>query len=277
MSLQGHSHWKLWTLGVLLCLSAAALPVFLRWFEYSCLYFPDKNVTRSPDSLGMRWDSRSIVTADRVHIRAWHVKARADGAPLVIYLHGNGGNIGDYLDEASVLVGMGLDVLLVEYRGYGESAGSPSEKGFYLDAQAAYDWAAGELAPPRVVVFGRSLGTAVAADLAVNRPVSALILESPFTSGVEIGKEKFPWLPVRLIMTQKYDTISKIGRLKCPLLVLHSPDDEVVPFRMGRRLFETAAVPKAFVELRGGHNDGWSASGGVFADGVSSFIKANLK
>jgi len=264
-------------LGVLLCLSAVALPVFLRWFEYSCLYFPDRNVTRSPDSLGLQWDSRSVIAEDGTHIRAWHLKARGQKPPLVIYLHGNGGNIGDYLDEASVLVHMGLDVLMVEYRGYGESGGSPSEKGFYMDARAAYDFAVGELGASRVVAFGRSLGTAVAADLAVNRPVAALILESPFTSGVEIGKEKFPWLPVRLIMTQKYDTFSKISRLKCPLLVLHSPDDEIVPFRMGRRLFETAAVPKAFVELRGGHNDGWSASGGAFSEGVSSFLKANLK
>lgn len=262
---------------LLFCAAAFVLPRFLRWFEYSCLYFPERDIPRTPAQLGLAWEDHTINTVDGVRIKLWHIKARAPQAPLVLYFHGNGGNISSYIDEAAVLSGLGCDVLLVEYRGYGESGGSPSEKGFYLDAQAAYDWALRALRPSRTVAFGRSLGTAVAADLAVNRPVSALLLESPFTSGIEIGKDKFPRLPVRLIMTQKYDTLSKITSLKCPLLVLHSPQDEIVPFRMGRKLFETASVPKAFVELRGGHNDGWSSSGDVFAEGVSAFLRDKLR
>jgi len=256
---------------LILVFLAAGAWLGMRWFEDLNLYHPDRAMRAVPPP----WREVFIKSQDEVKLQLWLAQPRKPNAPLVIFLHGNGGNIGDRAAKGQLLNSLGCGVLLVSYRGYGHSGGKPSERGLYLDAQSAFDWALRELKPARTVVYGESLGTAVAAELASRRKPDALILESPFTSALEMGRIFFPWLPLKLMLSQKYDTLSKISSVHCPLLVLHSRQDELVPFGMGRRVYDAANAPKAFAELTGGHNDGWSVSGAVYVKALAAFLKEN--
>ncbi len=247
----------------------------VRRFERLNLYFPEKNLYGSPADYGLGYEAVRLVTADGKQLGAWYIPPVEDKAKVVIMSHGNGGNRCYRLAKQALFSSLGCGVLSYDYRGYGDSQGSPSEKGTYLDVQAAYDWLAAEkkIAPERVVSFGESLGCAMALELALKRPVRALIMESPFTSVEEMGKVYFPFLPVKLMVSFKYDNKSKISSLKAPVLIIHSPDDEIVPFRMGRELFEKAPEPKAFLEIRGTHNDGYQMSEKVYKVGIKKFLE----
>jgi fermentation-respiration switch protein FrsA (DUF1100 family) len=192
-----------------------------------------------------------------------------------VYNHGNAGNISNRLPKAEIFQSLGLGVLLYDYRGYGKSEGTPSERGTYADAAAAYRWLTEvkKIPPEKVVMYGESLGCAVALETALQEKSRALILESPFTSTVDMAKEIFPFLPARLMVTFKYDNAAKIGALKEPLLVLHSKDDDIVPFRMGRALFEAAPEPKRFQELKGSHDEGYLDSGDAYPRAIRDFLE----
>ena len=179
-------------------------------------------------------------------------------APVVLFLHGNAGNISHRLDTAKLLSGLGAGVLLLSYRGYGLSEGSPDEAGTYADAAAAHAHLTGELGIPasRLVVFGRSLGGGIASWLASERDCGALILESTFTSVPDMGAAIYPAFPVRVLARIHYDTRSRLARLRCPVTIIHSRADEVVPFSHGETLFREAGTDKRFVEIQGGHNAG---------------------
>jgi fermentation-respiration switch protein FrsA (DUF1100 family) len=174
----------------------------------------------------------------------------------MLVCHGNAGNISHRLDTCIALLATGVNVFVFDYRGYGRSEGRPSEEGTYRDAQAAYQWLRQKGFPgTNIVAFGESLGGGVATELAVREPVGGLVLQSTFTSIPDMGAELFPWLPVRWLGTIRYDTHSKLPRLKVPVLVMHSPADELVGFHHGQRNFAAANEPKLFWELRGDHNN----------------------
>ena len=164
-------------------------------------------------------------------------------------------------------------MLLFDYRGYGRSSGRPDEQGTYLDAEAAYRWLAEKKKVPadRIVIHGESLGGAVAMELALRRRAAGLILESTFTSVVEMCRHVFPFLPADLVVRFRYDTLSKIPELSCPVLVMHSPDDDIVPFAMGRRLFAAAPEPKTFFEMKGSHNEGFLDTGPAYEKAIAGF------
>ncbi len=172
-----------------------------------------------------------------------------------------------------------LSVLIFDYRGYGKSGGSPSEEGTYRDADAAWGYLlhTRKVPPEKIVLFGRSLGGAVAAELARRTKPAALILESTFTSLPDLGAEIYPWLPVRVLSKFRYSTLDKIASLTCPKLIIHSPRDEIVPFGQGRALFERAAPPKTFLEIAGGHNDGFLLSETRYKEGLGIFLDTILK
>ena len=195
-------------------------------------------------------------TEDGLALQGWHSAARA-GRPTLVYFHGNAGHLGDRVFLVRPYVEAGYGVLLAGYRGYGGNPGSPSEEGFYADGRAALAWLAGTGVPPdRTVLFGESLGTGVAVEMAVEHPVAGLILQSPFTSVVEVGQDKAPWLPVSLLMTHRFDSLSRIERISAPLLLIHGEADRVIPVRFGRRLFAAAPEPKTAHFIPGaGHND----------------------
>ena len=223
------------------------------------MYFPGPPVGPPPDVPGLLLREEWIGTPDGQRLHAWTVRPEDAGEriPAVLFCHGNAGTIADRQPTAEAFAAMGYEVLLFDYRGYGGSSGKPSEEGTYVDALAAYDRLAGDpgVDAKRIVVFGESLGGAVAIELAGRRKVSAVVVESTFTSMPDIGASVYPWIPVRLLARARYDSIGKIGSLGVPVLVLHSPDDDLIPFEHGKRLFEAAREPKQFLATSGRHND----------------------
>jgi fermentation-respiration switch protein FrsA (DUF1100 family) len=173
------------------------------------------------------------------------------------------------------LLQLGLNLLAFDYRGYGESTGTPSESGLYDDATAAYDYLRRSLGVPatRILVFGHSLGSAVALDLVSRLPAAGLIVEGAPTSVVDRGQELYPYIPVRWIAVSQFPSSRKVGHLTIPKLFLHAREDEVIPLQHGRRLFEAAIPPKTFVELRGGHGDAFQVDSATYFSSISHFIR----
>jgi fermentation-respiration switch protein FrsA (DUF1100 family) len=253
----------------------ALLWVFLRWFEWRSVFIPFGRPDSSPADAGLKFESVTLTTADGVKLDAWHVPK--PGAKLtVIFCHGNAGNIGHRLDKLSILHDAGVNVFIFDYRGYGRSEGWPSEQGTYKDALAAYDWLRREksVAPEQIVVQGESLGCAVSVELARQRPIGGLVLESGFASVPEMARAVYPWLPLHLICQIRYDTLSTIGSVKAPLLSLHSREDEIVPFSHAERVFAAAPGPKKLVEIRGDHNNGFATSEKVYRAALAGFFRS---
>ena len=261
----------------LIVLVLAALPalwLLLRRFERHQMYYPTRPLEATPDQAGMEYEDLRLTAADGVRLHGWWIPAGADRG-TVLFCHGNAGNISHRLDSVAVFHRLGLNVLIFDYRGFGWSEGTPDEEGTYRDAEAAYRHLREErgIDPDRIVIFGRSLGGAVAVELAGRVEAAGLIAESTFTSTVEMGKLIYPFLPIRLMVRNRYDSLSKVGSLNLPSLFIHSPDDELVPFDHGRRLYRAAAEPREFLAIRGGHGDGFLVSGETYAAGIDSFLK----
>jgi uncharacterized protein len=242
-----------------LLIACLLLVLMFRWFEHSQVYHPDRVLTATGADLGRRFEDVWFKTSDGVELHGWFFPANTHSSRAhlaVLVCHGNAGNIGHRLDTCAALLATGANIFLFDYRGYGRSQGRPSEEGTYRDAQAAHAWLRQKgFAGPSIVAFGESLGGGVAAELAVRDPVGGLVLESTFTSLPDIGAELFPWLPVRWLSTIGYNTHSKLPRLRVPVLVMHSPADELVGIHHGKANFAAANEPKLFWELRGDHND----------------------
>jgi fermentation-respiration switch protein FrsA (DUF1100 family) len=262
---------------IALLICGTAFIVTLYFMQPGMVYFPEKKILETPHNIGLIYEEVSLKTKDGVTISGWYIPAEKERGVL-LFCHGNGGNISHRLDSIKIFNSLNLSVFIFDYRGYGKSEGTPTEKGTYLDAEAAWDYLIkikGKQ-PEKIVVFGRSLGGAVAGDLALRKNPAGLIIESSFSSLPDIGKKYYPLLPVSLLSRFKYDTISKIGRINCPKLIIHSPEDEVVPYDHGITLFENALPPKYFLGIRGGHNDGFFISGSLYTDGLRKFLDIAL-
>ncbi len=223
------------------------------------LFLPDlpgRAVLRTPASRGLAFEEVSLVASDGVGLHGWYLP-HPRAVQTLLFCHGNAGNISHRLDSLEVFHELGLSVLIFDYRGYGKSGGSPSESGSYRDVKAAWAFLVDEkgIPPNRIILYGRSLGAAVAAALPDRNRAAALILESTFTSVPDLAQALYPWLPARWLSRYRYDTLGGLGGLSVPLLVVHSRDDEIIPFSHARRLFDAAREPKQLLELRGGHND----------------------
>ena len=261
----------------LLKLLAACLliVVMLRWFEHSQVYHPDKVMATTGADLGRPFEDLFFKASDGVELNGWFFPANTNAHRrqyVVLLCHGNAGNISHRLDTCAALLAAGVNVLLFDYRGYGRSQGRPSEEGTYRDAQAAYQWLRQKgFAGTNIIAFGESLGGGVAAELAVREPVGGLVLQSTFTSVPDMGAELFPWLPVRWLGKIHYNTRGKLPRLHMPVLVMHSPADELVRFHHGKANFAAANEPKLFWELRGDHNNPLADSK-AFLAGIEKFL-----
>jgi hypothetical protein len=233
--------------------------IMLRWFEHSQVYHPDRVLHATGAELGRPFEDVYFRAADGVELNGWFFPSDTNStrsSQVVLYCHGNGGNISYRLDMVHALVSTGVNVFLFDYRGYGRSRGHPSEEGTYRDAEAAYEWLRQKgFEGKEILVFGESLGGGVASELATRVVTAGLILQSTFTCIPDIGAELFPWLPVRLLSRIKYDTLSKLSRIKTPVMVMHSREDRLIRFRHGERNFAAAHEPKVFCELAGDHND----------------------
>jgi fermentation-respiration switch protein FrsA (DUF1100 family) len=246
------------------------------WMEKGLIFFPTREMTITPAYVGLRFEDLYLKTSDGIRVNAWfipHPEARAS----LLWLHGNGGNLSHRVDQLRWLhEWVPAHVLMLDYREYGRSEGTVTEEGTYRDAEAAYDHLVSrpESASGRVVVFGQSLGSAVAVELSLRRRVDGLILEAPLISIREMARTVFPWFPGTGWLKTRYDTLSKIGKVKAPLLILHGDRDEIVPFEHGERLYGAANEPKRFYTIRGsGHNDTYIVGGRPYFEEMARFIR----
>ena len=268
---------RVWRLFVYVLSAYVGVCVLISLFQSKLVYYPSRGYDMTPTDVGLDYEDLTLQTNDGLSIAAWYVPHPA-AKGSVIFCHGNAGNISDRLHSVELLHRMGLNVLIFDYRGFGRSEGKPNEQGTYEDAETAWrhlvDWR-GEL-PERVVLFGRSLGGGVAIELAKRHTPGALVVESTFTSLVDVGRVHFWFLPVRLLLTYRYDSIDKVPHVMCPKLFLHGRDDGLIPFRIGEKLFEAAAEPKQFIETPGGHNEAGFTYSPEFTDRVAAFIDEAL-
>ena len=251
--------------------------MLLRWFEYSQVYHPTHPWEATPADIGAPFEDVTFAASDGLKLSGWFMPAPTNSARrdwAVLACHGNGGNISHRVGLYQALLNMGFNVLAFDYRGYGRSAGRPNEAGTYRDAAAAWDWLRQKgFAANHIILHGESLGGGIASELALREPgAGGLILQSTFTSIPAIGAELFPWLPVRMLSTIKYDTKSKLPGIKVPLLVMHSRSDTLVRFHHSEENFAAANQPKVFQELRGDHNDPYWEDPG-FKDGFGQLMK----
>jgi len=249
--------------------------IALMFFLQSHLvYFPDGQIIDTPADRGMAYEEISFEAADGVQLSAWYVPAEA-GRGVVLFSHGNGGNISYNLPFVEILHRVGLSIFIYDYRGYGRSKGKPSEEGTYSDIAGAWRYLTESRKVPagQILLYGQSLGGPIAAKLAREKSPVALVLDSTFTSFIDIAGHHYPILPVRWLARFEYNTIEHVRNIRCPVLVIHSSDDEIVPFKQGVALYEAAQEPKAFVKLRGGHNDALYLSAVQYREGIDAFLK----
>lgn len=254
----------------------AALALYLYTFQARFVYFPDlpsRQVDATPADIGLAYESVRLATRDGETLAGWYVPADAAHGTL-LYLHGNAGNIGHRLDPLDVFHRLGLNVLIFDYRGYGDSTGRPDEQGTYEDALAAWQYLTRHRGEPpgRIVLFGESLGGAVAAWLAARHRPAALAVYASFTSAPELAQVLYPMFPVRWLARFRYDTRAALAEVDCPVLILHGRDDEIVPFRHAQALFAAANEPKRLVGLRGGHNDALLLGHETYAREIETFV-----
>jgi hypothetical protein len=254
------------------------LCLILYVFQERYVYFPTRELAVTPAAYGLDYEELWLTTADGVHLHGWYVPAPATRG-AILFLHGNGGNISHRLDTLKIFHDLGLAALIIDYRGYGASGGRPSEEGTYLDAQAAWRHLleVKGYSQDRIVLFGRSLGGAVAAWLAARTRPAGLIVESTFTSVEDMGRHYYPFLPVRWLTRIHYPVLGYLRQVQSPVLIVHSPDDEIVPYNQGRRLYEAAPMPKYFLELIGDHNHGFMLSGPRYVQGLEKFLSNVLE
>lgn len=240
--------------------AAVALYGVVRWFEWSQIFHPLKKMEGDPGMVGLDYDEVVFNAEDGCRLFGWWIP-NEEAVGSVVYCHGNAGNISTRLDVYRGLHDLGLNVFVFDYRGYGISGGIPGEKGLYRDARAAYEVVRArheDADEPPIMIYGASLGGAVAIHLASEKYCRGLVVEGGFLSAVDVGERWFPWLPIRLIARQRFDTSKIISTISTPKLFAHSQHDRVIPPDLGNNLFTAASAPKKFVSLNGEHGEaGW--------------------
>lgn len=250
--------------------------LYVMLLESRSVFFPSVGYSAAkPSDIRLLYEDVYFLTPDGLKIHGWFVPAKKDPQEALTFLffHGNAGNIGNRLEKIEMFHDLGSNVFIIDYRGYGLSDGRPSENGIYVDAQAAFDYLLSrqDVRHDRILAVGVSLGGAVAVDLAMNRPVCGLVMQSTMTSAKDMAKKILPIAPLFLIRTQM-NSIEKIARVTVPKLIVHSVEDEMIPFAMGQSLFAAALEPKQFLQLQGSHNEGHIFYRDIYMNGVREFL-----
>jgi fermentation-respiration switch protein FrsA (DUF1100 family) len=284
------------SIAVVLFITYSVLGWTLYFMQPTFLYGPVREVPYTPGELGLDFESVVFKSGNGLQLSGWYIPASLEARPeaasvqrgdllltgqaeksefTVLFCHGNGGNIMHRLDSINIFYNLGLNCFIFDYRGYGNSEGKADEEGTYLDVMAAYKWLREEkkISANNIIVFGRSLGGSIAAQLASKVKVKALIIESAFTSYVDIGKKFYPYMPVRWFARFSYQTIDYVKEVRCPVMIIHSRGDEIIPFEFGLELYEAANEPKEFVEIFGSHNDGFLVSSEVYKGAWSKWLR----
>jgi len=267
--------WIIIATVVILYLCLLAVMYFL---QPGMVYFPSRSMELTPGQIGLDFEEVNLKTADGVTIHGWMILANPARATL-LFCHGNGGNISNRLESIQQFHQLGLSVFIFDYHGYGKSGGKPGEKETYFDAEAAWNYLAETrgLNPDSIIIFGRSLGGAVAVWLAAEHRPGALIIESSFLSLPDIAAHHYPFLPVKLLARYRYDSAKNLKKVEAPILIIHSPEDDLIPFEHGQKLYELAGEPKEFLEISGDHNDGYLNSDPDYRRGIEAFLSKYLK
>ena len=244
----------------------------------SMVFYPLKDIEATPKDWGMNYESVNLKLSDDENISAWYLP-HPEAVKTILFFHGNGGNISHRGDSIYIFHKLKLNVLIIDYPGYGESDGTPSELGLYQSADAAWMYLTKnkKLNPDRVIIFGRSLGGAVAVDLASRVKAGGLILESTFSSVRDILNIVMPKLSHFIYLRYSMDSINKLKTIDMPVLVIHSPEDTVIPFELGVKLFQGVQSEKDFLQLQGGHNDGFMQSISLYMPRIRTFTSPSLE
>lgn len=266
------------TAGVLILAGIVIFYVLKAWRLYlrqhQLVYNPSREHSATPDDSGISYENVSFRSSDNILLHGWY--AALDGATKIILLcHGNTGNISDCISSISLFHQLGYSCFVFDYRGYGHSEGQADEQGTYKDAEAAWTYLLNQRhhAPQDIIILGRSLGAAIACHLAAQHTPAALVLESTFTSMPDIAAESYRLIPARLMTRYCYPTVDNIRQIKCPVLIVHSHEDAVIPLSHGQRLYAAAPEPKSFLEISGDHAEGFLQCGAVYSNGLSDFLK----
>ena len=269
--------WKLIIIGIGIY---AAISIYVYIMQSALIFYPNmpgRTLISTPENIGLAYQDVAFVTEDNIKLHGWFIPNN-NAKGTVLFFHGNAGNISHRLNSIAIFHRLELNVFIIDYRGYGKSEGKITEKGTYRDAEAAWNYLnqTQGISGKQIIIFGRSLGASIASKLATKHTPAALIIESGFTSVPSMGQRFYPFLPIRWLTHFKYDTKENIKYISCPVMVAHSKNDEIIPYHEGREIFEAAPEPKQFLEMQGGHNDGFIVSGTSYVKGLRSFINKNL-
>jgi len=237
----------------------------------SITFYPFEELVATPADWQLAYEDVSLTTADSVKIHGWYLPHTGSKKAL-LFLHGNGGNISHRGESLAIFHRLGFNVLIIDYRGYGSSEGSPSETGLFNDALAAWQYLTQRgFAANDIVVFGRSLGGSIAAKLAAEVQPGGLILESTFSSARDLANMLFPVLSHMVILRYDFATAQYVKQVQGPVMVVHSPEDDVIPFHLGEKVFQAANQPKFFTRISGDHNYGFIQSQPVYEQSLKAF------
>ena len=260
---------------LLLLLGMAMLNSCMYPQQPSMVFFPSATLGQTPAEWGLAYEDVFLNTEDGVRLHGWYLPHRGSQLTL-LFFHGNAGNISHRGASVKIFHQLGLNLFIFDYRGYGKSQGKPDEAGFYQDARAAWRYLTDErgLDQNDIVLFGRSLGGAVAAKLAAEVHPGGLILESTFSSARDVANAVFPVLSRLILLRYDFNAVAHVKQVTSPVLVLHSPDDEIIPLRLGEKVFQAANEPKIFVKLKGDHNSGFLVSQPDYGRTLGRFISS---
>lgn len=263
----------LWLAGIIVA-GYLFLLIVMYLFQSHFVFYPSKEMRYDPQDIGLTFEDLFLETEDGLNLHGWYVPAE-DSRATILFFHGNAGNISHRLESIRIFHKLGLNVLIFDYRGYGKSEGKPSEAGTYIDALTFWKYVTEikNQPPEKIILFGRSLGGAVAAWLGARVDAGGVVLESTFTSAVDLAREIYPFLPVNALMHIQYPVSDYLVKIQAPLLILHSIEDEIIPWHHGKKLYEAAGHPKMMVEMRGGHNDGFLVTGAEYYHAWDAYLK----
>ena len=259
---------------IMFVLGLLLLNVWMYFQQPQMIFYPLRELYQNPADWGLDYEDVTLNTADNVQLHGWYIPQQ-QSEQVLLFFHGNAGNISHRRDSIELFHRLGLNVFIIDYRGYGKSRGKPDEQGLYRDAAAAWDYLTEEkgIASDHILIFGRSLGGAVAARLAAGVQARGLILESTLSSARDFARTAFPVLS-RLVFTRyDFNTAENIRHVHYPVLVLHSPDDQIMPFHLGEKIFQAAQPPKHFVRMRGDHNNGFLQSQPEYAQQFDRWLQ----
>ena len=256
---------------LILALFSALVLLYIRYIEKHTLFHPSKEIEFSPGEVGLDFEEVFFKTKDNLKLNGWFIPARGVGY-TVLFCHGNAGNISHRLQKIKFFNQLGCSVFIFDYRGYGKSKGRPSEEGMYLDVKSAYDYLLSRgIGNSQIIGYGESLGGAIIIDLAAKNKVAGLIAESSFSSGRDMARRVYPFIPYWLFSSH-FDSASKIKSITAQKLIIHSLNDEIVPYDLSLRLYAAAAGPKEFLQISGPHNSCFYDSEKILEQRLPDFL-----